>query len=118
MSQSQSNDLGSQPKSFLQSYLIKQNIRTIQMDGTTYYVAKDVARSFGYADASLRNAINLHCVNRKRVHIKYKSAPIPTTVINLTDLCMFALRCRLKPSEDLRYWILNKVIERFQSQSA
>lgn len=113
MSTTEKNDV---QENFLESYIVEHNIRTTYINGTQHFVAKDVARSFGYAEGSLRKVINQHCFHHKTAKVKLKQAAIPITVIDLSDLCLLALRCRLKPTEDLRYWILNEVIKRFSPQ--
>ncbi|MCD2164900.1 BRO-N domain-containing protein [Comamonas koreensis] len=85
-------------------------VRTVQIDGKTYFVGKDAAASLGYANES--DALNTHC---RGVAKRY---PIPdalgrlqeTRIIDEPDLMRLIVNSTLPTAERVERWVFEEVL--------
>ena len=85
-------------------------VRTVQIDGKTYFVGKDAAASLGYANES--DALTTHC---RGVAKRY---PIPdalgrlqdTRIIDEPDLMRLIVNSTLPTAERVERWVFEEVL--------
>lgn len=86
------------------------SVRTVQIDGKTYFVGKDAADALGYADAT--TAIRSHCRGVQILH------PIPdalgrlqdTRIIDEPDLMRLIVNSTLPTAERVERWVFEEVL--------
>jgi len=86
-------------------------IRTVDIDGRTYFVARDVAKALGYAKPE--NAILAHCkgtLKRGIPHPQSKSSSIEVNVIPEGDIYRLVAHSELPAAEEFESWIFDEVI--------
>ncbi len=86
-------------------------IRTVDIDGKTYFVARDVAKALGYAKPE--NAISAHCrytLKRGIPHPQSKGSSIEVNVIPEGDIYRLVAHSNLPAAEEFESWIFDEVI--------
>lgn len=83
-------------------------IRTIDIDGKTYFVARDVAKALGYAKPE--NAVLAHCKGTLKRGIPTKGGKQLMNVIPEGDLYRLVANSELPAAEEFESWIFDEVI--------
>jgi len=84
------------------------DVRTIEVDGEPWFVARDVASVLGYAKPE--NAISMHCKAPLKQGIPSASGIQQTTIISERDLYRLIMRSSLPAAEKFEEWIVAEVI--------
>lgn len=90
--------------------LLKQ-IRTVEIDGEIWFVAKDVAEALGYKNTQA--AVRKHCKKPQPVggdQNAHPSLDSQTTIIPEPDLYRLIVRSKLPSAEKFEEWIFEEVI--------
>lgn len=94
-------------------------LRTIEVDGNTYFVANDVAKSLGYKDSV--NAIKQHCrwvVKRHIPHPQNPAKPLKVNVIPEGDVLRLVVHSELPAAEKYERWIFDEVLPSIHKHGA
>lgn len=86
-------------------------IRTVDIDGTVYFIASDVAKALGYVND--RDAISRHCrwvVKHDIPHPQSKTKTLGVNVIPKGDVVRLAAQSELPDAEKFESWIFDEVI--------
>lgn len=83
-------------------------IRVIEKDGESWFVAKDVAELLGYSNS--RDAINKHCKAKASVAFHDGSQSRNITIIPERDLYRLIMRSKLPAAEAFEEWIVSEVL--------
>lgn len=86
-------------------------IRTVDIDGTVYFIASDVAKALGYVND--RDAISRHCrwvVKHDIPHPQSKTKTLEVNVIPKGDVVRLAAQSELPGAEKFESWIFDEVI--------
>jgi len=83
-------------------------IRVIEKDGESWFVAKDVAELLGYSNT--RDAINKHCKAKASVAFHDGSQSRNVIIIPERDLYRLIMRSKLPAAEAFEEWIVSDVI--------
>ncbi|MCM1507389.1 MAG: Rha family transcriptional regulator [Ruminococcus flavefaciens] len=88
-------------------------IRTIEIDGATWFCGRDVAKALGYKDTV--NALKAHCkkrgvVNRHLPHPQSPTKQIEMTFINEPNLYRLATQSKLEGAERFEGWVFEEVL--------
>ena len=89
-----------------------QKVRTIDIDGIPWFVARDITDPLGYADSA--SAVKRHCKHAKL----FKSAETPeltfsnygTMIIPESDLYRLVMKSKLPSAEAFEEWVTNEVL--------
>ena len=86
-----------------------QTVRTVEIDGEAWWVAKDVCNVLKYCDPT--TAVRSHCKGVAKLH------PLPsgggtqeTRIINEPDLMRLIINCRLPAAEKFERWVFEEVL--------
>ena len=87
-----------------------RNIRTIEENGITYWVAKDVCEALGYKNTN--DAINTHCrgVAKRYPIIDTLGRSQNVRVIGEPDLMRLIVNCRLPVGQKFESWVFEEVL--------
>lgn len=87
-------------------------LRTVEVNGETYFVGKDVANALGYANT--KNAIAAHVYDDDKTTAliqgtgsNYKSKAV---IINESGLFALILGSKLKQAQEFKHWITSEVL--------
>lgn len=86
-------------------------IRTVEINGVSYFVAIDIARALGYKDTT--NAIKLHCRWVVKHHIPHPQNPnkrIEVNVIPEGDMYRLITGSELPSAQEFEKWIYDEVL--------
>jgi prophage antirepressor-like protein len=87
-------------------------IRTIEIDGEIWFVAKDVAEALGYKNP--QQAVRKHCKKAQSVGGAQNEHPTSidpqTTIIPEPDLYRLIIRSKLPSAEKFENWVFGEVI--------
>ena len=83
------------------------SIRTVLLNGKTYFVAKDVANSLGYANP--RDAVLRHCKGVVK-HDSFKDGGQEIALIPEGDIYRLVIRSQLPTAERFESWIFDEVL--------
>lgn len=84
-------------------------VRTVEIDGKIYFVAKDVAKALGYKRPS--DAIKQHCKGTvKHRIVDITGFPQMMNVIPEGDVYRLVIRSKLPTAEKFEIWIFDEVI--------
>lgn len=86
-------------------------IRTVEINGVSYFVAIDIARALGYKDTT--NAIKLHCRWVVKHHIPHPQSPskmIEVNVIPEGDMYRLITGSELPSAQEFEKWIYDEVL--------
>ncbi|WP_320169965.1 BRO family protein [Maridesulfovibrio sp.] len=92
------------------SFVFDSNeIRTIHdLNGNTWFVAKDVATTLGYANA--RDAINKHCKGGSETRLPSKGGMQTVKIIPEPDLYRLIIKSKLPAAERFEKWVFEEVL--------
>lgn len=92
-------------------------IRTIEIDGKTYFVGKDIAKALGYKDTT--NAIKQHCRGVVKYHITDSLGRKQlTSVITEGDLYRLITNSELPNAEKFESWVFDEVLPSIRKHGA
>ena len=83
-------------------------IRTINVDGKTYFVGSDVAKALGYSKA--RNAINQHCKGALKRGILTEGGEQEMLIISDGDVCRLIANSQLPAAVKFESWVFDEVL--------
>lgn len=85
-------------------------IRTIMLNGTPWFVGKDVAKSLGYAN--LKNAVPNHVEEEDKLstQIEYAGQRREVTVINESGLYCLIMSSKLPSARKFKRWVTSEVL--------
>lgn len=83
-------------------------VRTVDIDGKTYFVASDVAKSLGYAIP--HKAVQTHCKGVLKWNIPTNSGNQDMLVIPEGDIYRLIIRSQLPSADKFERWIFDEVI--------
>lgn len=83
-------------------------VRTLDIDGKTYFVAVDIARPLGYTNTT--KAINDHCKGVTKRYIPTNGGNQEMLVIPEGDIYRLAARSQLPLAEKFEEWIFDEVL--------
>lgn len=88
----------------------ENNVRTVVVDDTPYWVGKDVCLVLGYADTI--NAIKLHCKGVAKYHpiVDTLGRPQEARIISEPDLLRLIIGSRLPAAEKFERWVFEEVL--------
>lgn len=87
------------------------SVRTIEMDGKSYFCASDVAKILGYSN--IPDAINRHCrciVKHDIPHPQSKKKTIEMSFISEGDVYRLTASSKLPSAEKFESWIFDEVL--------
>lgn len=93
-----------------EEYLLKQ-IRTIEINGEIWFIAKDVALALGYQEP--RHAVQRHCKRAQPVGEVQNTPPKldpQTIIIPEPDIYRLIIKSKLPSAEKFEAWIFEEVI--------
>lgn len=83
-------------------------VRTVEIDGKTYFVGSDIAKALGYKDTT--NAIKQHCKGVVKHHIPTNGGNQLMNVITEGDLYRLIANSELPDAEKFESWIYDEVL--------
>lgn len=86
-------------------------IRTVEVNGEPYFVAKDIATALGYKDTI--NAIKTHCRWVAKHHLPHPQSPSKTIEVNVIpegDLYRLIAHSELPSAKKFESWIYDEVL--------
>lgn len=83
------------------------SIRTVDVDGKTYFVGKDVANALGYSNP--RDAISRHCKGVVK-HDSFKEGGQEVALIPEGDIYRLIIKSQLPSADKFECWIFDEVI--------
>lgn len=83
-------------------------IRTVTIEGKTYFVASDVAKALGYAIP--HKAVQTHCKGVLKWNIPTKSGNQDVLAITEGDLYRLVVKSKLPSAEQFECWIFDEVL--------
>lgn len=84
------------------------NIRTAEIDGEPWFVAKDVADALGYRDAT--NAIKSHCKGVAKHHLPTNGGSQEMSIISERDVYRLIMKSNLPSAERFENWVVSEVL--------
>ena len=84
------------------------NVRTVEVNGKTYFVAVDIARILGYKRPG--NAINAHCKDIAKHDISTNGGIQQVNIIPGSDVVRLVGRSKLPTAEKFERWIFDEVL--------
>lgn len=104
----------------LQEFNFKgNNVRTVQIDNTPYFVGNDVANVLGYSRS--RKAIQDHVDNDDKCDVPIQDAigrNQNTTVINESGLYSLILSSKLPTAKEFKHWVTLEVLPSIRKHGA
>ena len=94
----------------------KSHVRTIQVDGRTYFVASDVAGALGYEKA--RNAVSTHCKGALKQGLPTAGGVQEVTVIPESDVYRLVMRSKLQSADRFQDWVVEEVLPSIRQTGA
>ena len=91
-------------------------IRTIEIDGKTYFVGKDVAKALGYKNVN--DAISRHCKGVVKHDLPTNGGKQPTNVIAEGDLYRLIAGSELPEAEKFESWIFDEILPSIRKHGA
>ncbi|MCM1223952.1 MAG: ORF6C domain-containing protein [Lachnospiraceae bacterium] len=85
-------------------------IRTVQLNGETYFVGKDLAEALGYANP--KNAVPAHVDEEDKLNtqIEYAGQRREITVVNESGLYALIFGSKLKSAKEFKHWVTSEVL--------
>lgn len=84
-------------------------VRTVQIDGKTYFVGKDATEALGYANSS--DAIGTHCKGvAKRYPLQTNGGLQEVRIIDEPDLMRLIVNSTLPTAERVERWVFEEVL--------
>ena len=90
-------------------------VRTAEIDGKTYFVAKDVANALGYSNP--RDAISRHCKGVVK-HDSFKEGGQEISLIPEGDIYRLVIKSQLPNAERFECWVFDEVIPSIRENGA
>jgi prophage antirepressor-like protein len=84
------------------------NIRTTEIDGEAWFVAKDVADALGYRDTT--NAIKSHCKGVAKHHLPTNGGTQEMSIISERDVYRLIMKSNLPTAERFENWVVSDVL--------
>ena len=93
-------------------------IRTVEIDGTPYFVGKDVAERLGYSNA--RDAIGRHVDEEDKGVVKHDTlgGKQELTIINESGLYSLVLSSKLPEAKKFKRWVTSEVLPTIRKHGA
>ena len=105
----------------LQEFNFKgNNVRTVQIDNTPYFVGKDSAMAIGYSEFSFRNALKAHVKPKykKECQINTPSGNQTMIVISEPGMYQLASQSKLPDAEKFQDWVYEEVLPTIRKHGA
>ncbi|HBG7355538.1 TPA: toxin Bro [Clostridioides difficile] len=86
-------------------------IRTVEIDGKTYFVATDIAKSLGYSNT--RDAVKKHCKWVAKCDIPHPQSKTKTLEVNVIpegDMYRLITNSELPSAEKFESWVFDEVL--------
>lgn len=83
-------------------------IRTLEVAGKPYFVAKDIATALGYAIPS--KAINTHCKGVSRMEVPTNGGVQEMLVIPEGDVYRLIIKSKLPKAQEFEEWVMDVVL--------
>lgn len=83
-------------------------VRTVEINGSPYFVANDVARALGYVETA--KAIRTHCKGVSEMDIPSKGGIQRMKIIPEGDIYRLIIRSKLPSAERFEKWVFDEVI--------
>ena len=90
-------------------------VRTAEIDGKTYFVAKDVANALGYSNP--RDAISRHCKGVVK-HDSFKEGGQEISLIPEGDIYRLVIKSQLPNADRFECWVFDEVIPSIRENGA
>lgn len=87
------------------------SVRTVEINGTTHFVAVDICKALGYAD--LQKAVRQHCrwvVKHTVPHPQNPNKQIEVNVIPEGDMYRLIMKSQLPSAERFEMWVCDEVL--------
>lgn len=84
------------------------SVRTIEIDGKTYFAAKDIAKALGYSDTA--QAIRTHCKGVVEITTPTNGGNQILKFIPEGDIYRLIIRSKLPSAEKFERWVFDEVI--------
>ena len=91
-------------------------IRTVEIDGKTYFVGKDVAKALVYKNVN--DAISRHCKGVVKHDLPTNGGKQPTNVITEGDLYRLITNSELPDAEKFENWVFDEVLPSIRKHGA
>lgn len=99
-------------------------VRTLEVNGTPYFVGKDVAEILGYSNAS--KAVSVHVDDEDRKLIMLEAADsrngnvvkTQTTIINESGLYSLILSSKLSKAKEFKHWVTSEILPTIRKHGA
>lgn len=90
-------------------------VRTVEINGKPYFVAKDVANALGYSNP--RDAISRHCKGVVK-HDSFKEGGQEIALIPEGDIYRLVIKSQLPTAEKFESWIFDEVLPTIRKHGA
>lgn len=90
-------------------------VRTVDVDGKTYFVGKDVANALGYSNP--RDAISRHCKGVVK-HDSFKEGGQEVALLPEGDIYRLIIKSQLPSADKFERWIFDEVIPTIRKNGA
>ncbi len=84
------------------------SVRTVEVDGKTYFVANDVARALGYVEAA--KAVRTHCKGVSEMDIPSNGGIQKMKIISEGDIYRLVIKSQLPTAEKFEHWVFDEVL--------
>lgn len=93
-------------------------LRTVEIDGETWFVGKDVAAALGYANPTKAAREKVYQEDRGVSKIDTPSGTQQMTIINESGLYSLILSSKLPSAKDFKHWVTSEVLPSIRKNGA
>jgi len=83
-------------------------VRTVDVNGEVWFVAKDIADILGYSDTAY--AIRTYCKGVEKIQLPSNGGAQETNIVAERDLYRLILRSSKKEAEKFEEWVVGEVL--------
>lgn len=100
------------------------NIRVVELNGTHYFVGKDVAEILGYANASKAVSVHVDDDDKKLIMLEVTDSQngnvvkTQTAIINESGLYSLIIGSRLPKAKEFKHWVTSEVLPSIRKHGA
>lgn len=91
-------------------------VRTITVDGITYFVASDIAKALGYKNP--QKAIRDHCKRVNESFIPSNGGEQKAKIISKSDIYRLIVRSKLESADEFESWIFDEIMPTIEKTGA
>lgn len=84
------------------------SVRTVEVDGKTYFVANDVAKALGYVETA--KAVRTHCKGVSEMDIPSNGGIQKMKIIPEGDIYRLVIKSQLPTAEKFERWVFDEVL--------